>query len=140
LPRSGNVLILLADGRVLIARGTISQGSQTKLTPSAEIYNPATGLWTTTRRLSSPRSGATANLLADGKVLVAGGLVGTDGAGDSIEEFDPSTDRWHVLTTTLSSPRSSHTATTLLDGSLIISGGIDSFTLVPTAELLVRPR
>ena len=39
----------------------------------AELYDPATGIWSLTANLNTPRRGQTATLLTNGKVLVAGG-------------------------------------------------------------------
>jgi hypothetical protein len=64
---------LLADGRVLIARGDNGQFGSDALT-SAEIYNPATGRFTPTGSMSHPHAGQ-ATLLSNGKVLIAGGKI-----------------------------------------------------------------
>jgi len=41
---------------------------------SAELYNPATGKWTYAGNLITARSGHSGNLLADGRIVVAGGF------------------------------------------------------------------
>ncbi len=57
---------VLVDGRVLVAGGLISGVYLT----SAELYDPASGTWSITGSLNTPRSGHTATLLSDGRVLV----------------------------------------------------------------------
>ena len=39
---------------------------------NAELYNPATGTWSRTGSMTSPREGQPATLLNDGQVLMAG--------------------------------------------------------------------
>ena len=142
LPRIDNVQVRLADGRVLVAGG-IKQFtfSQPKITASAEIYDPTTGLWSRTGSMHTPRIEFTANLLNDGRVFAAGGSFGTTDAYDSIEEFDPPSGKWRTRTTTLARPRRLHTTTTLIDGSLIVAGGLTPVVeRIATAELFVRPK
>lgn len=75
----------LADGRVLVAGGTLSGGTRTN---SAEIYNPDTNTWTVANPMASGRAAHQAVLLADGSVLV---ISGFDGAGEvpTVERFQP---------------------------------------------------
>ena len=49
---------------------------------TAQLYNPTAGTWAAAGNLNAARHGHTATLLADGRVLVAGGLNGTTHAGD----------------------------------------------------------
>src|SRR5688572_20673241 len=70
MPRAYHTATLLRDGKVMVA------GGGTYSIPffsSAELYDPATGLWTTTASLHISRNSHTATLLPDGTVLVAGG-------------------------------------------------------------------
>ena len=61
-----NTFTVLRDGRVLAVSGA----------DSPQLYDPASGNWTTTGKMNIPRLyGALATLLSDGKVLVAGGFV-----------------------------------------------------------------
>ncbi len=72
----GYTATLLANGKVLVAGGSYYDINVNSIvSTSAELYDPATGVWTTTGSLGAPRDdGHTATLLANGKVLVAGGL------------------------------------------------------------------
>ena len=142
VPRFGNVQVRLADGRVLIAGGEVVRGGvNSKVIRSAELYDPATGLWTTTGALKTARAGFTANLLTDGRVFAAAGIDSSFIVSASLEGYDPVSGTWRLFATSLASGRSSHTTTTLLDGSLIIAGGsLTSGAPVPTAEFFVRPQ
>ena len=123
--------------KVLIVGGEDNNG----WLPNAEIYDPATGIWTQTGDMMEGRTAATANLLPDGRVFVAGGLNVSLIGLTSIEEYDPLQGAWHVSHLKLHDGRFSHTTTTLLDGSLIVAGGSHrGFNLAREAELFVMPR
>ena len=82
VPRSGHVAIVLQDGRVLVAGGTTSGGV---VTNTAEIYDPtAKSTWTNvTGGMVDARSGHTAAVLHDGRVLIAGGR---NGSADQLDD------------------------------------------------------
>ena len=61
---------LLPGGQVLIAGG---EKCNFNLLASAELYNPATGKFTPTGSMTTPRTGQSATLLNNGQVLIAGG-------------------------------------------------------------------
>ena len=58
---------------MLVASGRATLVLSLRLTYTAEIYDPATGAWTSTGSLGNAREGHTASTLRDGRVLVAGG-------------------------------------------------------------------
>src|SRR5206468_2234865 len=79
-PRAYHNLTILADGTVLATGGErTGQGNDVEQAVyEAELWNPATETWSTMARLQRPRlyhSGAL--LLPDGRVLMAGGNLGT---------------------------------------------------------------
>ena len=68
---------LLLSGKVLVAGGSNGVDSLS----SAELYDPATGIWSNTGSLHSARESHTATLLPSGKVLVAGGIRSNEQCG-----------------------------------------------------------
>jgi hypothetical protein len=73
--------------------------------------------------MSSARQNQVATLLADGRVLVAGGDVGTGNRIVSAELYDPATGQFSP-TGNMTTARVNPTATTLLDGRVLIVGGV----------------
>ncbi len=70
------------------------------------------------------RFAATATLLANGQVLIAGGVAHEGTSSATAELYDPAT-RGFALTGGLLTGRSRHTATLLQTGKILIAGGID---------------
>ncbi|HVM64277.1 MAG TPA: kelch repeat-containing protein, partial [Acidimicrobiales bacterium] len=160
MPRTGHSSLLLTDGRVLIVGGTDAEqdaeivdlslgfaeaGAPASQRPTATPSPGATprpSATPTPARLGAmtvPRTGHTATLLDDGRVLIVGGstYTGEDAGGDaygsqygsqdwpvyaSAELFDPVTSEFS-LTGWLAVPRTGHTATLQADGRVLIAGG-----------------
>jgi hypothetical protein len=113
--RSHFELVLLSNGSVL-AIGGLSTGVYAGISTSAEIYDPNANTWTVTGPMSIGRSDFSATLLADGRVLVAGG------GDNSSEIFDPSTATFQMAHDMLNA-RVSQTATLLADTRVLMAGG-----------------
>jgi hypothetical protein len=126
--RAGHVAVRLDDGTVLVAGGLGgSTGSESVAT--AERFDPTTGRWKQLSLLTRARTGASGALLANGRVLVAGGESverGVRNSLDSAELFDPSTSSW-LPAGTMSCPRSGLEAVTLSDGSVLAVAGDGAF-------------
>src|SRR5450759_2287318 len=81
---------LLPNGKVLVAGGL----DNTNPIASAELYDPARGIWTPTGSLGAARDHHTATLLPNGKVLAAGGIDSTSNPLASAELYDPASGTW----------------------------------------------
>jgi len=124
---------LLKTGKVLIAGGETGGIART-IYASAELYDPATGKFSKTGSMTSARTGASASLLADGRVLIAGGDGCSDprqciGAGEgpggwgtlaSAEVYDPAKGSFSATGSTTTKPYQA-TATLLPDGRVLIA-------------------
>ena len=98
--------------------------------------------WNFTGNLNTPRRVYTATLLADGKVLVAGGFNnmfdscahGNCFKLNTAELYDPTTRTW-TSTGNLNSAREQHTATLLPNGRVLVAGGVNNFGILNSTEL-----
>ena len=131
LARYAHTATLLPDGEVLVAGGADDEELGTFF-DSAELYDPETGIWTSTDSLKLGRNSHTATLLPNGEVLVAAGWPTT-----SSELYDPATAQWKE-SGTLDSTRFSnlymHTATLLASGDVLLAGGAASIHAGPIPQ------
>ena len=104
----------VGDGHTLIVGGTGPDGAATNVVANLDT---ATNQFAIAGTLLSARTGHTATLLKNGRVLVTGGttnsLVSTD-----IELFDPSTGS-STLVAQMPEPRRGHVAALLQNGSVL---------------------
>ena len=108
----------LANGRVFV----LGSGDLTGM--AGEIYDPATGTWTKTAYMKTATSRAfpAAAVLADGTVLVVGGIIAPGEEIPTGEVYNPDTDTWSPVAS-MGRSRYDFSATTLHDGRVLIVGG-----------------
>lgn len=74
--RGGHTATLLRDGRMLVAGGECARPTTcSEYLASAELYDPRHGSWSATAALRTARAWAQATALADGGVLMTGGIA-----------------------------------------------------------------
>jgi hypothetical protein len=120
--RSGQSVTVLGNGNVLLAAGQ-NEGANGGYLASAELYNPATGKFTFTGSLNTPRILHTAHLLGTGKVLIVAG--NHFGSIASAELYDPASGTFSNATS-LNTPRQGHACALLQNGQVLAAGGYES--------------
>lgn len=103
--------------------GTMPLGA----TETCSIFDPNTNLSTPCAPMSVPRVYHTATLLANGKVLVVGGVDDTGHPVKSIEIYDPALDSWTTSGVQLTTAVFHHQATLITAGAavnkVLVTGG-----------------
>jgi N-acetylneuraminic acid mutarotase len=138
-PSWGHTATLLPNGMVLVVGGSPADGYHVGSRSSAELYNPKTNRWTAAASMRTPRSFHTATLLADGRVLVVGGV---EASGDlsgqvlaSAELYDPGADAW-ASAPSLSVARAKHDAVLLANQQVLVFGGTEGVVYSKATDAL----
>ena len=120
--RSRHSRVLLGDGRVMVAGGasTSADGPAGELCPT-EIFDPASGTWTTGSPACDARLGHRAIVSEAGRVILLGAQNKTE-ALVTVTSYDPTTNRW-AGATELEVGRVGAAASMLSDGGVLIVGG-----------------
>jgi N-acetylneuraminic acid mutarotase len=125
--RAQHVAARVSGKKVLVA-GTDAYccGSNSTVPRTAEVYNESSNSWTLVGQMGvGRRYGATATVLADGRVLISGGQTTSYAATSAAELFNPSTNSFS-FTGDLNNARYNHEATRLNDGRVLVTGGYGS--------------
>ncbi len=131
--RVGHVAALLPSGKVLIAGGfsELTGPSSAAVTPSAEVFDPATKAFTKVPPMPTPRGNATATVLKSGVVMVAGGRVELTPL-NYVDFYDEKTNTWQSGTPMVL-PHAMHTATALGNGDVVVTGSAYGEIWTPVA-------
>ena len=124
IARYGHAATLLPNGKVLVVGGFTTVNQTFYTISSAELYDAATGTWSSTAELNTARGYHTATLLPSGRVLVTGGFDVNLDSSNSAELYDPATGVWSS-TGNLNDARGFHTETLLLNGNVLVVGGFN---------------
>jgi hypothetical protein len=125
LRAAGFTATLLPNGKVLIVGGTLDPSRGSFVTTDAELYDPLTGNFARTGELNVRREGHTATLLANGKVLIAGGVDSGDEPIAAAELYDPETGAF-TPTGGIGSLDSVQRATLLPDGTVFALAHVEN--------------
>lgn len=118
--QSVDTATVLQDGSVLVT-GSFFDTHVPDDFASAELYDPASGTFAPAGSMSAVRYDATATLLPNGQVLVAGGNDSSGFSLGSAELYDPTGNTFRPVA--MVTPHASQTATLLSDGRVLVVGG-----------------
>jgi len=129
----GFELVPVGDGGALAIGGNNGgelEGGDGSVVAWVNQFDSGSGHWEARAPMSTPRIDMQAASLGDGRVLVAGGAVRSEGLSGALtptaEVFDLSADRWTAVGDLLE-PRQEGLAVALQDGSVLLLGGNASF-------------
>lgn len=122
-------VVVLPNGLVMVAGGIKSAGRNTAASAEVELYDPNRDVWSVAAPMPSPRYAASATVLANGFVLVAGGygqLPADRFAAAPILAtsvlYDFTKNSW-TATGELPYPETGATVSLLTDGRALLAGG-----------------
>jgi N-acetylneuraminic acid mutarotase len=125
LPTARNHLAVEAiGGKLYVAGGRFDAGVGGPMTAKLEVFDPATGAWTTGAPMPAARAGVTA-IAAFGCLYVLGGegnMSHPQGMFSQTEAYDPRTDTWHRLTA-MPTPTHGLNRGAFVDGRIHVPGG-----------------
>ncbi len=115
--------VALRDGQVLVMGGVATLTPSAVTSATSDLYNPATNTFSQAASMQVSRANFAYAPLADGRVLVAGGLVapfvGPKLVTTDAEVYDPSTNAWQAA------------------GSLPVGVGAAASVALPSGQVLV---
>ncbi len=148
IPRAGHGASLMGDGRVLVTGGfeTVSLTDPLALfagiRASTEIFDPTTGAFSTGPNMLEARALHASSTLADGQVLITGGLtllpiVNIPTVSPTAYRFNPSSGSFG-LPSLMNGGRFMHSSVGLSNGRVLLAGGltVDFSVFLQTGSIL----
>jgi len=132
--RAGHAATRLNSGLVLVTGGV----NETATLSSALLYDPASGTFTPTGDMTTGRANHTSTLLNDGRVLITGGDLGTGLVSRTAEIYDPTTEKFTLLSKRMTISRSKHSANLLADGAVLLVGGKSADVYNPVTQTFTQ--
>ena len=105
---------LMPDGKVLVTGGAGTSASSPSYLNSVEVYDPVANTWTSKASFTTARYRHISILMADGKILLAGGQTGSGTYTNTAYVYDPVANTWTAV------------------GNLTVARGYSSASLLPT--------
>ncbi len=133
VPRHKHAQVALDDGRVLVLGGADGRDWRGQYS-EAEIYDPATGRFSTTGSMQDRRF-----KFAGAITTIAGGKVAVSGGGSDVEVYDPANGVFAAAAGALDTSRYFQTATRLSNGDVLIAGGYDVGIVSTRRTWIYRP-
>ena len=124
-PTRNHIAATAIDGKVYVAGGRYNGGSfSDPITDSLDMFDPATGMWSSRARMLRPRGGLN-GVAAYGCFYTWGGegtATEPNGVFPDHDVYNPKTDRWTALAR-LPTPVHGVTGAAFVDGIIYIPGG-----------------
>ena len=131
--RGNHASALLYNGEVLVAGGLAPGDGAAVPTATAELYDPVTGLFTTTGSMSIPRGHYAPTILDDGTIFIQGGA--SLPAGTNADIYNPATGTFRT-TANFTAAQAGMRDSILPDGTVLLASGVNSQTVaVPNSEV-----
>jgi hypothetical protein len=129
--RRGYVAVAVLDGYIYAIGGKENESSRSRL-KTVERYDPRSNQWTAMSPMRYPRSDASACVLGDSHLVVAGGFDGED-ASNTCEMFDPKLNQWKDLPS-LTSERSGAGCVSYRGSVYVVGGTKDAESRLKSVE------